>query len=431
MFALLQHLQLPPQNQGGKEERAAPEGCSLSRASSEATASTSSTAQTARSSTSAAAAAAAAITSAGNPVSEFIRRGQSVDAVDLLLQLMPQLLKARDGPSGDLPLHAAAAAHATASADLVRLLLRGWEDAAREANASGCLPLHLAASSSSSQPGASSSTTVLELLVGAHPQALLQGDGDGWVPLHRAVIAAGAASPSTRSDQAVKFLAGACPEACRQRDNDGWLPMHYAAVLEGGRSLPVLQVLYDAYPEALEDATGDFGSLPLHLAAWKCASAEAVEFLLQKSPPAALRTRNAAGMLPLHEAADGSPSPRAVRLVCRAWAGALGEPDADGNLPLHLAAARGEPRLDVVELLAREAGGGPAALLQANERGERPVDLARGALRARRGTSSRGLSDNAAGGAAGQQATDDDDSEAAAVVAFLERATKEARASPS
>jgi ankyrin repeat protein len=427
MFPLLQHLQLPPRNQGKNDERAVPEGCSLSRASSEATASTSSTAKTSRGSTSTAtaAAAAAAITFAANPVSEFIRRGQSVDAVELLLELMPQLLKARDGPSGDLPLHAAAA-HAATSADLVRLLLRGWEDAAREANASGCLPLHLAASSSSS-----SSPAVLELLVEAHPKALLQGDGDGCLPLHRAVIAAGA-SPSSRSDQAVKLLVDACPEACRQRDNDGWLPMHYAAVLEGGRSLPVLQVLHDAYPEALQDATGDFGSLPLHLAAWRCASAEAVEFLLQKGPPAALGTRNAAGMLPLHEAADGSPSLPVVRLVCRAWIGALGEPDADGNLPLHLAAARrGEPRLEIVQLLAEEAGGGPAALLRPNARGELPVDLARGVLRARRGASRRGLNDNAAGGAAGQEATGDDDSDAAAVVAWLERATKEAQSSPS
>jgi hypothetical protein len=84
------------------------------------------------------------------------------------------------------------------------------------------------------------------------------------------------ADPIRTIEETINLL----PDAIRRKDMAGFLPL-YVAVLHGA-SLPVIDILGDAFPHALLEGDDSHGRLPMHVAAQE-ASLKVVQLLIKKS----------------------------------------------------------------------------------------------------------------------------------------------------
>ena len=114
----------------------------------------------------------------------------------------------------------------------------------------------------------------------------------------------------------------------------GNTPLHFACC--NGAPLPLVKALVVADPTAASKLDKD-GNLPVMGAVANGASADVVALLLQHHPDG-VRARQGRHTL-LHQAACHGQSVETVAVLLKAWPGAASERDAEGNAPLHFAAA--------------------------------------------------------------------------------------------
>ena len=133
-----------------------------------------------------------------------------------------------------------------------------------------------------------------------------------------------------------------------------------------------VEELIAEYPAAARTADKR-GLLPLHWCAERKAAADVVAALVKAFPEGAGVADNA-GMLPLHSAAANGASHDCVAALLSANPNAAATADgaSSSRLPLHYAAARKAP-LEVVELLL---AANPAAAAHRDANGKTPADLA-------------------------------------------------------
>jgi ankyrin repeat protein len=129
-------------------------------------------------------------------------------------------------------------------------------------------------------------------------------------------------------------------------------------------------------PAPREDGGGQrpTGKSNLFAAIGQNYSLDGLEHIL-RSDPGAIRRRDAEGRLPLHVAACSDAPLEVVRLLADFWDGALRERDNQGKLPLHVAVAleRGVVRLSVVRFLVDRY---EHALRERNAYGRLPLHVA-------------------------------------------------------
>jgi ankyrin repeat protein len=148
-------------------------------------------------------------------------------------------------------------------------------------DATGQLPLHLAAAHGASVP-------VISCLLHANPRAASHPDDDGAMPLH-------VAATSAACGAVVKRLLQAYPRAASVILTGGMLPLHLAA--RHGAPADTIEALIGAHLQGVHQQS-DGGYLPLHCATEAGASASVVDVLLRFSPSAS-RSRTRTGKLPL------------------------------------------------------------------------------------------------------------------------------------
>lgn len=142
--------------------------------------------------------------------------------------------------------------------------------------------------------------------------------------------------------------------------------------------LNLLELVYEANPEAISIPEPSKGCLPFHYACTFEASCEVLDFLLSKQPSSIETPRNN-GRFPLHLAIYFKANLPVVQHLHSAWPLALTKRDFGGWTALHFA-ARGQASLEVVKFLASmgdcaatDAMGRTPLHLACRKRGNLPV----------------------------------------------------------
>ena len=269
---------------------------------------------------------------------------------------------ARRRAHGQLPVHLAAE---IGSATALSVLLGASPEDARQRDADGKLPLHHAAARAQGGDSADSadSTAVVALLLSAHRASAAEWDMNGMLPLHLACL--------HRAPVAlVKALLRSYPEGAGHESLDGWIPLHLALISQSSRA--VVSALLAAHPESASKRSDSFGCVALHFACKHCAGAPRIIDDLLAAYPDACRLADADGRLPLHLAAAHHAEECTIAALLDALPDATAIAYVDDNLPLHCAAA-GHASAAV---LRRLASAFPSALHIAGPGGCLPVHLA-------------------------------------------------------
>ena len=292
----------------------------------------------------------------------------TLEIVQLLYNTLPGALRLRDN-EGYLPIHAICDNEdldETASIDILRFMLEIDPTLPREVDSEGYLPIHYAVAVTRK------STTFCKELIDAYPQSL-RIEADDWLLIHMACRF------GERDDTAdtIQHMLKLDPELINAENSDGWLPLHHAAMYgrtelielllkydpnaaskefnNGRRWLPLhiacaaynsnlssIQVLYDAYPEAILARNRD-GRTPLDLAR-AGGNQPAIDFLQtqlvyarQAQDMTAMTTVDDDGWLPLHRALKNNTPLGSIKLLVRGNRAALQVADRNGVYPLHIA----------------------------------------------------------------------------------------------
>ena len=304
----------------------------------------------------------------------------TLEIVQLLYNTFPDALRLRDN-NGRLPIHYLCYnkdLDDTASIDILRFMLEIDPTLPREVENEGWLPVHYAVKYKSS--------AFCKELIAAYPQSLrVELNVDDSLPIHLACSWG-------RDDivDTIQYMLELDSELINAENSGGKLPIHIAAmngrtksielllkfdpnasskeVNNGSRLLPLhlacstyntnlssIQVLYDAYPDAI--LARNNGRTPLDIAR----NQPAIDFLRtqlvyarQAQDMTAMTTIDDDGWLPLHHALKDNVPLGSVKLLTRANPAAVQVSDQNGVYPLHITCEFSS--LEVVKYLFELAG---------------------------------------------------------------------------
>ena len=278
---------------------------------------------------------------------------------NVLHNTLPEAFRLRND-YGSLPIHCLCDSgdlDDTASLDILRFMLSIDPTLSREVG-NDWLPVHYAFKYKS--------TAFCKELIDAYLESLRVASYDGVLPIHRACC------DGKRDDtnDTIQYMLELDPELINAEDSEGNLPIHYAAdhartklielllkydpdaaskeVNNGSRRLPLhlacnypipIQVLYDAYPEAILISDED-GDTPLDLARnqpTKNFLQTQLVYARQAQDMTAITTVDETGQLPLHRALKNNAPLGSIKLLTRANPAAVQVSDQNGAHPLHIA----------------------------------------------------------------------------------------------
>ena len=291
--------------------------------------------------------------------------------VQLLYNTLPEAFRLRDDYCW-LPIHRLCRnkdLDDTNSIDILRFMLNIDPTLPREVSlGNGCLPVQFAV--------ANKSTIFCKILIDAYPDSLQMGSDDGWLPIHDAC------ANDQRVDTAdtIQYMLEVDPELVNAERGGGYLPIHLAATLNEGTKSIELLLKYD--PDAASKETNN-GShrLPLHRA---CAAYNpnltSIQ-LLYDAYPEAIFARDRDGRTPVDIARSNDRNQPTIKVFLQTQLEYFRQAqdmtfmttvDGDGWLPLHRALKDDAP-LGSIKLLIR---GNRAALQVAGQNGVYPVHIA-------------------------------------------------------
>lgn len=207
------------------------------------------------------------------PIHAAIRHGA---AREVVLKLLEFGAVGSPGSSGDFPLHLALKAPEI-DAEVVTKLLELAPEVARQQEANGDLPIHLAIQRGAPRP------VVLKLTEFGY---LASRGSSGHSPLHLALT-------KGMDTALVLKLVELAPDVTQQMDAKGDLPIHTA--IQRSAAKEVLLKLAELGPWAVRGSSGDF---PLHLANTQGAATEVVVKLVELAPQVAAE-KDSKGLLPV------------------------------------------------------------------------------------------------------------------------------------
>jgi ankyrin repeat protein len=247
---------------------------------------------------------------------------------------------------GYLPLHYAVAYKSTT---FCKELIDAYPESLRVESGDGSLPI-LVACSGNRDDTADTIQYMLEL----DSELINVEDSAGLLPIHRA-------SNLNEGTKSIKILLKFDPEAAsKETNNDGyrWLPLHLACSYD--TNLSSIQVLYDAYPEAIL-ISEEHGYTPLNIARLGSRNQPTIDFLQtqlvyarQAQDMTAMTTVDDDGRLSLHNALKDDAPLGSIKLLTRANPAALQVADQNGVYPVHIASEFSS--VNVVKYLVELAG---------------------------------------------------------------------------
>ncbi len=332
----------------------------------------------------------------------------AVDILKLLLERCPESVR-HAARNGNLPIHIAARYH---SPDFCRTLIETYPGSERMTNDSGDLPFHFVCQCNT--------VATAKYLYQLYPESINVADNDGWYPIHCTIFGLKNRKYSCKSYiEMVRFLLDCDPNAPLQM-RQGKLPLYWVcnwATNDDTRKLndylKVLEILYDAYPEAIENneitsnvdnfcqevqtfidiqlsfarqardyalmtAPDENGQLRLHkalrenitLGSTKMITLGSIK-LLVKGYPSAISCADNRGMLPLHVACQYHDSASVVEYLIGIDPTIVCTEDFEHNTALHHACCGA--KYDTIALLLGKYGG--ISVSKRNADRQLPIDL--------------------------------------------------------
>jgi ankyrin repeat protein len=321
---------------------------------------------------------------------------------DILKLLMGRCLEPvrHAATESNLPIHIAAA---NQSPEFCRLLIEAYSESERKTNDNGQLPFHYACRCNT--------VATAKYLYQLYPESISVANNRGRYPIHWAIAGLKRRSNPKDGIEVMRFLLDCNPDVVLQK-HQGKLPLYWVCKETQSDNtskliayLQVLQILYDAYPEAIESNevtsnVGEFcaevqtfintqltyarqardhhlmhspdedGQIPLHKALRGNACLGSIK-LLVKGNPLAVRCPDNTGMIPLHVACQHHASISVIEYLIDLYSFALETKDRSQNTLLHFA-CRGANHAIITLLLER-----PAASFVSTRNSQRqlPIDL--------------------------------------------------------
>ncbi len=326
----------------------------------------------------------------GNTPLHFMcfNKNATLGMVKLLIDVYPESLS-RANNNGWMPLHYLCGnkeIEEEAGLEILKLLLERYPESVRHAddNGNGCLPLHIAAEKQSPE--------FCRILIEAYPESVRTGGNHGSLPFHRAC--------QWNTVATVEYLYKLYPESISVANNNGQYPIHFVsrglkyredddpeAVIEvlqflldcntdvalqkhrdkfplywvcdeatsdntqllNAYYIEILQVLYDAHPEAIkeDEITSNVDSFCQEVQTFVN---NQLIHARQATDHRVMTTPDESGRLPLHRALRDNATLGSIKLLVKGNPSAVQTVDNSGTLPLHLACQHhGSP--SVVEYL--------------------------------------------------------------------------------
>ncbi len=274
----------------------------------------------------------------------------ALDILKLLLVRCPESVRHADSILGDFPIHTAAA---TQSPEFCRLLIEAYTGSERIISPDdGAFPFHVACQNNT--------VATAKYLYELYPECISVADNSGAYPIHCAFLGLKDRKHNHESSiEMVQFLLDCDPNVVLQKC-DGkpplfWVCMEAAHESQAGLNvyyLKIFQILYDVYPEAIEDNefTSNVGSFPEEVQTFINTQ---LTYARQARDLRQMNTPDENGQLPLHRALRDNPTITlgSIKLLVKGNPSAIREVDNRGMIPLHIACQHHETSSAVVEYL--------------------------------------------------------------------------------
>ncbi len=335
--------------------------------------------------------------------------------IKMIVERFPEVLRhATSG--GELLIHCAAARQ---SPEFCRILSEAYPGSERMTMGDGMLPFHFACEFNA--------VATAKFFYQLYPGSINVTDSDGYFPIHHAILSLKERRIRANNPEAaieiVQFLLDCNPDVVLQKQRErlpfGVACSHYSFSVNADTAvdtalLKILQILYDAYPEAIEieeigvrvslhrhceeirtflngqldyachskdlrqmnaphhliTTPDEDGQLPLHKALQENTCLGSIK-LLVKGNSSAIRCLDNTGMLPLHVACQFHVSVSVIEYLIGLYSCALETKDRCQNTVLHCA-CRGANHAIIAILLEKY---GAAYLSARNSQGQLPIDL--------------------------------------------------------
>ena len=270
---------------------------------------------------------------------EYDERDDTVDTIQYMLELEPELINNAGNSSGWLPIHFAGRTKS------IELLLKFDPDAAsKEVNGIRWLPLHLACMHDTNLSSIQDLSSV-RVLYDAYPDAILASDRDGRTPVDIAQRHGNQPAIEFLQTQLVYARQAQDMTAMAALDEIGQLPLHRA--LKGNASLGSIKLLTRTNPAAVQVSDHN-GAYPLHIAC-EFSSVKVVKYLVELAEVDTLNNSDAKNNSLLHYACRGGKCD-VVKYLLESNVPSVLERNNDNKLAIHLLFECGENLLDRVSI---------------------------------------------------------------------------------
>jgi ankyrin repeat protein len=322
-----------------------------------------------------------------------------LEILKFLLERCPESVRHATN-NGNLPIHRAAAYQ---SPEFCRILIEAYPGSERMPNGSGSLPFHWAC--------LNNIVATVKYLYKLYPESISVADNNELYPIHYVMDGLREGDDPEVAVEVVKFLLDCNTDVALQKHQNEF-PFYFFCREATSDNTPklnayleILQLLYDAYPDAVEENTiaSDFGffcqevqsyintqlayarqardhrvittpdesgQLPLHVALRDNVTLGSIK-LLVKGNPSATRNFDDRGMIPLHVACQHHHSPSVVEYMIGLRSSALEMEDRWQHTLLHFA-CRGANHVMIAFLLDKYDA---AFVSTRNSSNQLPIDL--------------------------------------------------------
>jgi len=328
----------------------------------------------------------------------------ALEIFKLLIEKHPEAIRHADNDSY-LPIHRAAAGGR--KPEYCRELIEAYPGSERMSNANDLLPFHWACRNNN--------LATVQYLHKLYPDAINHASANGYYPIHLAFMGANQRDKPTATVDIVKFLLDCDPNVKLQK-YEGTAPasslLYFACLWDYNdndskieAALEIIEVIYDAYPEAIEDnrfasnipdchqqvqvfihsqlaysrqaknhrlmmTPDDNGQLPLHTALQHNVRLGSIK-LLVKGNPSAIRNVDANFAMPLHVACQHHSSADVIQYLVGRDTSTLDAIDRKGDTALHHAC--GGAKYENIALLLEKYGA--VSVSKRNTLKKLPIDL--------------------------------------------------------
>jgi ankyrin repeat protein len=271
-----------------------------------------------------------------------------LEMLKLLIKRYPEAVRHIDR-DGDLPIHIAAARQLK-SPEFCRILIEAYPGSERITDADDDLPFHSAC--------ACNTVATVKYLYQLYPESINVADNDGWYPIYLAIngVQFREDSPKTAAEM-TQFLLDCDPNVALQQFR-GKLPLYWVCVWATNNEnrskmnvyLKVLQLLYDAHPEAIEDneVTSNVTTFCQEVQSFINTQ---LTYARQAKDRTLMNTRDENGQLPLHKALRDNANLGSIKLLVKGNSSAISCADNRGMMPLHVACQHHESAIVVDYLI--------------------------------------------------------------------------------